>query len=174
MIIWKDGGRPGGAGRWLPDLAEGCSQAAGAENGNKTRRRLLGSVNNPVCVMLFFDRFAKIACGPPGACLADVRPEWDCHASGEASSRCSGQTSSQVLRWVAASKATLVLCGHIHQKSGIQKVNLGNRRVILRAGTAGDVHDDEDGDKRRIYHLLDLAPDGGIRIRAREFRDSRL
>ena len=44
----------GGAGRWLPDLAEGCSQAAGAENGNKTRRRHLGPVNNPVCVMLIF------------------------------------------------------------------------------------------------------------------------
>lgn len=80
----------------------------------------------------------------------------------------------EVFEWIQGSNATLVLCGHVHQKSGIEKVSLGNRRVILRAGTAGGVHDDEDGDKRRIYHLIDLSPDGGIRIRAREFRDSQL
>ena len=40
--------RPAGGGAALaPPLTEGCSQAAGAENGNKTRRRHLGPVNNP-------------------------------------------------------------------------------------------------------------------------------
>ncbi len=80
----------------------------------------------------------------------------------------------EIYQWIHGSNATLVLCGHVHQKAGIKKVSLGNRRVILRAGTAGGVHDDDDGEKRRIYHLIDLTPDGGIRIRPREFLDSKL
>ncbi len=80
----------------------------------------------------------------------------------------------EVFKWIRGSRATLVLCGHVHQKDSIEKRSFGTRRVILRAGTAGGVHDDEDGDKRRIYHLLDLSAAGGVRIRAREFWDSDL
>lgn len=80
----------------------------------------------------------------------------------------------EVFAWLQGSKATLVLCGHVHHKGSIENVSLGKRRMILRAGTAGGVNDDKDGDKRRIYHLLDLSPGGGVRIRVREFWDSEL
>lgn len=80
----------------------------------------------------------------------------------------------EVFDWIKSSNATLVLCGHIHQKVGIEKRSIGGRRFILRAGTSGGISDDQDGDKRRIYHLLDLSPGGGVRIRAREFWDSKL
>jgi 3',5'-cyclic AMP phosphodiesterase CpdA len=80
----------------------------------------------------------------------------------------------EVLRWLHGSRATLVLCGHVHQKDSIEKVSFGKHLMILRAGTAGGVNDITDGDKRRIYHLLDLNPTKGIRIHAREFRDSEI
>lgn len=79
----------------------------------------------------------------------------------------------QVHAWLKESGASVVLCGHIHAKSGIKRQNLGKSGVILRSGTAGGV-DDEDRDDRsklRIYHLLDLYEDGRRRITQREVRE---
>ena len=45
------------------------------------------------------------------------------------------------------------------------------QQTILRAGTAGGVHDGVGGDKKRIYHLIDLSPKGAVKIHARVFRD---
>ena len=78
----------------------------------------------------------------------------------------------EVFEWIEDfSQATLVLCGHVHRKDGIEIRRFGRRGKILRAGTAGGVDDEENGQKRRVYHLLDLARNGSVRIRAQEFRD---
>ena len=80
-------------------------------------------------------------------------------------------TPEEAFAWIKSSNATLVLCGHVHQKDGIEKRSFGKGRFILRAGTAGGVDDCHGGRNRRIYHLLDLSPSGGVRIRARELWD---
>lgn len=78
----------------------------------------------------------------------------------------------EVEAWLRACGATLVLCGHVHQEDGIEERRLGRHCRVLRSGTAGGVDDeDEDGDKRRIYHLVELAENGKVKIVRREFRD---
>lgn len=79
----------------------------------------------------------------------------------------------KVEAWLRACGATLVLCGHVHHEDGIEERRLGRHCRVLRSGTAGGVDDeDEDGDKRRIYHLVELARNGKVKIVRREFWDS--
>lgn len=78
----------------------------------------------------------------------------------------------EVEAWLRKCGATLVLCGHIHQQDGIEQRRLGRRCRVLRSGTAGGVDDEEDGDKRRIYHLVELSTSGTAKFIRREFWDS--
>ena len=71
--------------------------------------------------------------------------------------------------------ATLVLCGHVHAEDGIEERRFGRKCRVLRSGTAGGVNDeDADGDKLRVYHLVDLEPNGKVNLCARKFWDSEL
>lgn len=81
----------------------------------------------------------------------------------------------EIEAWLRKSAATLVLCGHVHAEDGVEKRRLGKKCVAFRAGTAGGVDDAyEDGDKKRIYHLIDLESNGKVRVTPREFWDSEL
>jgi DNA repair exonuclease SbcCD nuclease subunit len=81
----------------------------------------------------------------------------------------------EVEAWLRDSGATLVLCGHVHQENGIEERRLGKKCRVLRAGTAGGVNDEDgEGDKLRVYHLVDLEANGRVRIKARKFWDSEL
>ncbi len=76
--------------------------------------------------------------------------------------------------WLRESGATLTLCGHVHEKSSIESRTLARRCRVLRSGTAGGVDDlDDEGNKRRIYHLIDLTPSGRLSVVRREFNDGR-
>lgn len=79
----------------------------------------------------------------------------------------------EVEAWLRKSRATLVLCGHVHQQVSIEQRRFGKKCLVLRSGTAGGVDDEGDnGEKLRSYHLIDLEFDGRTRIVRREFRDS--
>lgn len=79
----------------------------------------------------------------------------------------------EVEAWLRECGATLVLCGHVHQAESIEERRLGRRCRVLRSGTAGGVNDeDDDGDKLRVYHLVELFTNGRIKIIGREFWDS--
>lgn len=66
---------------------------------------------------------------------------------------------------------TLVLCGHIHQESGIEKRKLGTV-TAFRAGTAGGIDEEQDdnGCRKRIYHVVELNSDGSVRFKKHTFR----
>lgn len=75
--------------------------------------------------------------------------------------------------WLRSCGATLVLCGHVHQAHSIEIRRFGKKCQVLRSGTAGGVDDeDENGNKLRVYHLIDLKTDGKTQFIRREFRDS--
>lgn len=78
----------------------------------------------------------------------------------------------KVAAWLRTSGASLVLCGHVHAEDGIKDRKLGRRCRVFRAGTSGGVEDEDPArGKQRIYHLLDLATNGRVRITAHHFWD---
>jgi 3',5'-cyclic AMP phosphodiesterase CpdA len=80
----------------------------------------------------------------------------------------------EVEAWLRGCGATLVLCGHVHQASSIEIRRFGKKCQVLRSGTAGGVDDeDQNGNKLRVYHLIDLKSDGKIHFIKREFHDSK-
>jgi 3',5'-cyclic AMP phosphodiesterase CpdA len=79
----------------------------------------------------------------------------------------------EIEAWLRGCGATLVLCGHVHQARSIEIRRFGKKCQVLRSGTAGGVDDeDENGDKLRVYHLIDLKSDGKTQFTRREFHDS--
>ena len=81
----------------------------------------------------------------------------------------------EVEAWLRKCGATLVLCGHVHQVAGIEARQFGRKCRVLRSGTAGGVDDeDADGNKLRIYHLVDFGTNGKVQITARKFSDGEI
>jgi hypothetical protein len=75
------------------------------------------------------------------------------------------------VKWLRRAGATLVLCGHLHTRAGIERRALGGGLVGFRAGAAGAA-DDPTG--LRVYHVIDLPARGHIRIAARELTPDEL
>lgn len=77
--------------------------------------------------------------------------------------------------WLRKCGATLVICGHVHAEDGVEMRRFGRKCRVLRSGAAGGVNDvSKDGDKLRIYHLIDLWANGKVSICSRKFWDSEL
>ena len=80
-----------------------------------------------------------------------------------------------VMRWLEESGATLGLCGHIHCIRDIEKRRLGKDALVLRAGTAGGMHEEGEPDDRvRAYHIIDLPVKGRRNIRCVTFTGKQL
>ena len=76
-----------------------------------------------------------------------------------------------IMSWLETSGATLVLCGHIHCCWSIEKRPFGKNGIILRAGTAGGMHE---GDSIRVYHVIDLPAKAQQTIRGISLTGSQL
>lgn len=71
------------------------------------------------------------------------------------------ETAVNLLHWAGA---TLVLCGHYHVD--VEKKRLADGLIGFCAGTAGAA-DDPEGN--RLFHIIELADDGKVRIKKRTF-----
>jgi len=76
--------------------------------------------------------------------------------------------------WLAGTGASLVLCGHFHALSGVEKrKRLGKNLDGFMAGVSGGADNDEDDDVQR-YHVLDLLSNGRYTVSERAFEREEL
>ena len=84
------------------------------------------------------------------------------------------------LGWTGSKRLTIIPGNHDIFPVSNRKLTLPRRPTSISHDFVAITRDSRTGKgfkslrRGEPYHLIDLAPNGGIRIRAREFRDSRL